>query len=48
MVSLGCDKNAVDADSMSQLLIDSGYEPLTESKKSAGYNRQHMRLYRFL
>jgi ribosomal protein S12 methylthiotransferase len=30
MVSLGCDKNAVDADSMSQLLIDSGYEPIAE------------------
>lgn len=35
MVSLGCDKNAVDADSISQLLIDSGYEPVAEPKKAA-------------
>jgi len=35
MVSLGCDKNAVDADSMSQLLINSGYEPVSEPKKAA-------------
>jgi ribosomal protein S12 methylthiotransferase len=34
MVSLGCDKNAVDADSISQLLIDSGYEPVAEPKKA--------------
>lgn len=34
MVSLGCDKNAVDADSMSQLLIDAGYEPVADSKKA--------------
>ena len=34
MVSLGCDKNAVDADSMSQLLIDSGYEPVAEPRKA--------------
>ncbi len=34
MVSLGCDKNAVDADSMSQLLIDSGYEPVADFKKA--------------
>ncbi len=30
MVSLGCDKNAVDADSMSQILIHAGYEPVAE------------------
>jgi ribosomal protein S12 methylthiotransferase len=34
MVSLGCDKNAVDADSMSQLLINFGYEPVAEPKKA--------------
>ncbi|HAS04358.1 MAG TPA: 30S ribosomal protein S12 methylthiotransferase RimO [Dehalococcoidia bacterium] len=34
MVSLGCDKNAVDADSMSQLLINSGYKPVSEPKKA--------------
>jgi ribosomal protein S12 methylthiotransferase len=34
MVSLGCDKNTVDSDSMSQLLINSGYEPVSESRKA--------------
>jgi ribosomal protein S12 methylthiotransferase len=34
MVSLGCDKNAVDADSMSQLLINAGYEPVSEPRKA--------------
>ncbi|MDD4924176.1 MAG: 30S ribosomal protein S12 methylthiotransferase RimO [Dehalococcoidales bacterium] len=34
MVSLGCDKNTVDADSMSQLLINSGYEPVAEPRKA--------------
>jgi len=33
-VSLGCDKNAVDADSMSQLLINAGYEPVAEPRKA--------------
>jgi ribosomal protein S12 methylthiotransferase len=34
MVSLGCDKNAVDADSMSQLLINAEYEPVSETGKA--------------
>jgi ribosomal protein S12 methylthiotransferase len=34
MVSLGCDKNAVDADSMSQLLVNAGYKPVSESWKA--------------
>jgi len=32
IVSLGCDKNAVDADSMAQLLAASGYEPVANPR----------------
>ena len=35
MVSLGCAKNTVDSDSMSQLLLDGGYD-LVENPKKAG------------
>jgi ribosomal protein S12 methylthiotransferase len=34
MVSLGCDKNAVDADSMSQLLVNAGYKHVSDPRKS--------------
>lgn len=35
LVSLGCAKNSVDSDSMAQLLMEDGYEPV-ESPKKAG------------
>ena len=34
LVSLGCAKNTVDSDSMAQLLIEDGYEPVENPKKA--------------
>ncbi len=34
LVSLGCAKNTVDSDSMAQLLINSGYQPVGEPRKA--------------
>ena len=34
LVSLGCAKNTVDSDSMAQLLIGSGYQPVGEARKA--------------
>lgn len=34
LVSLGCAKNIVDSDSMAQLLIEDGYEPVENAKKA--------------
>ena len=35
LVSLGCAKNTVDSDSMAQLLMDGGYEPIDSAKKAS-------------
>ncbi len=35
LVSLGCAKNTVDSDSMAQLLINDGYEPVENAKKAS-------------
>ncbi|MCX6065217.1 MAG: 30S ribosomal protein S12 methylthiotransferase RimO, partial [Chloroflexi bacterium] len=34
LVSLGCAKNTVDSDSMAQLLMDDGYEPIDNPQKA--------------
>ncbi len=35
LVSLGCAKNTVDSDSMAQLLMGSGYQPVDEARKAS-------------
>lgn len=34
LISLGCAKNTVDSDSMAQLLINDGYEPVESARKA--------------
>jgi ribosomal protein S12 methylthiotransferase len=35
LISLGCSKNTVDSESMAQLLVNSGFEPLEDARKAS-------------